>query len=92
MILMLGGWLLNIKFSTKKNDNIDVSNNNDFVALVGDGNVDTDIGVSHMVDVSDNYDFVARGDGSHEELSDEAKLFSIPSEATAVEELCPQNR
>ena len=47
MILMLGGWLLNIKFSTKKNDNIDVSNNNDFVALVGDGNVDTDIGVSH---------------------------------------------
>ena len=66
MILMLGGWLLNIKFSTKKNDNIDVSNNNDFVAL--------------------------KGDGSHEELSDEAKLFSIPSEATAVEELCPQNR
>ena len=36
--------------------------------------------------------FVARGDGSREELSDEAKLFSIPSEATAVEELCPQNR
>ena len=44
------------------------------------------------VDVSHNYDFVARGDGSREELSDEAKLFSIPSEATAVEELCPQNR
>ena len=65
MILMLGGWLLNIKFSTKKNDNTDVSN---------------------------NYDFVARGDGSYDELSDEAKLFSIPSEATAVEELCPQNR